>query len=32
VARSADTPKTAAEPDTAAKQAKPKTKTGAAYN
>ena len=32
VVRSIDTPKTAAKPDTAAKPAKPKTKTGAAYN
>jgi hypothetical protein len=32
VVRSADTPKTAVKPDTAAKPAKPKTKTGAANN
>ena len=32
VVRSTDTPKTAAKPDTAAKPAKPKTKTGAANN
>jgi hypothetical protein len=32
VVRSADTPKTAAKPDTTAKPAKPKTKTGSANN